>query len=409
MNNIILDEMKLNFKDIEKEIFDVVCEAGLSRIRLMFEDLDRYLCENRDKKRYRYKDKIEKTIQTIMGDLTFSRIYYIDKYTNEGVFLLDSNLDLDLVGRTSQNLIERMIENASDDSYRKTADKIEESTLTKVSHQTIKNKLDFVGEAIEKLENDRMDKYLKNELKGTKEVSVLFEEKDGIYLKIQGQKNKHELKVAKIYEGWAKNNANHETVNTIYFSGYEDTDKFDLLVNSGIAEIYDEDKIEHIILNGDGAPWISAETENNIQKIYQLDLFHIYQKANRKIKDEDLRKETKKLLKKKKYDKVLEKLKESIDTESDEGIKEELKEVYSYYNNNYDALTRYQDREDIILPEPPEDLEFKGLGTMEGSIRNVIATRMKGNGTSWSTEGANHMSKILCIKHSKALREERHP
>lgn len=61
-----------------------------------------------------------------------------------------------------------MIENASDDSYRKTADKIEGSTLTKVSHQTIKNKLDFVGEAIEKLENDRMDKYLKNELKGTR-------------------------------------------------------------------------------------------------------------------------------------------------------------------------------------------------------------------------------------------------
>ena len=32
MNNIILDKMKLNFKDIEKENFDVVCEAGLSRM-----------------------------------------------------------------------------------------------------------------------------------------------------------------------------------------------------------------------------------------------------------------------------------------------------------------------------------------------------------------------------------------
>lgn len=60
MNNIILDEMKLNFKDIEKEIFDVVCEAGLSRIRLMFEDLDKYLCENRDKKDIDIKIKLRR-------------------------------------------------------------------------------------------------------------------------------------------------------------------------------------------------------------------------------------------------------------------------------------------------------------------------------------------------------------
>ncbi|WP_368489133.1 UPF0236 family transposase-like protein [Clostridium sp. BJN0013] len=87
MNNIILDELELNFNSIEKEIFEVVCKIGLSRIKLILENVDNLIFESRDTKRYRYKFKIEKTIQTMMGDLTFSRRYYIDKCNNRGVFL----------------------------------------------------------------------------------------------------------------------------------------------------------------------------------------------------------------------------------------------------------------------------------------------------------------------------------
>ncbi|MCC9296351.1 UPF0236 family protein, partial [Clostridium sp. WLY-B-L2] len=80
MNNIILDELELNFNNIEEEVYGIVCEAGLSRIKLMLENVDNLILESRNTKRYRYKFKTEKTIQTIMGDLTFSRRYYIDKY-----------------------------------------------------------------------------------------------------------------------------------------------------------------------------------------------------------------------------------------------------------------------------------------------------------------------------------------
>ncbi|MFC0903388.1 UPF0236 family transposase-like protein [Clostridium sp. MT-14] len=226
MNNIILDELELNFNNIEEEVYGIVCEAGLSRIKLMLENVDNLILESRNTKRYRYKFKTEKTIQTIMGDLTFSRRYYIDKYNNRGVFLMDDALNLNLVGRTSENLIEKMIDTAVDSSYRKSAAKIEKSTLTKVSHQTIKNKADYFGSAIEKIENNRVTKYLKGELRGKREVNVLFEEKDGVYLKIQGKKNKQELKVGKIYEGWIKKNDGYRTVGTRYFSGYEKGSNF---------------------------------------------------------------------------------------------------------------------------------------------------------------------------------------
>lgn len=86
MNDIIVDELKLNFNDIEKEVFSIVCEAGLSSIKLMLENLDNLLFENRDTEKYRYKFKTEKTIQTVMGDLNFSRRYYIDNLDFGGNF-----------------------------------------------------------------------------------------------------------------------------------------------------------------------------------------------------------------------------------------------------------------------------------------------------------------------------------
>ena len=61
-----------------------------------------------------------------------------------------------LIGRIIPNLIEEIVESDSDNSYRKVTNKIKESTLKSISNQTVKNKVDYVGEAIGKLENERM-------------------------------------------------------------------------------------------------------------------------------------------------------------------------------------------------------------------------------------------------------------
>lgn len=399
-NNIVANEI-INFNDIEKEVFGFVCSIGVSMIRDMLEKLDEELCNGRNKREYRYKFKSEKTIQTVMGDITFNRRYYIHRYTKQGVYLLDKALELNLVGRTSVNLIIKMIDNALRNSYRESANDININTNTSTSHQTIKNKVDFVGEKIKKLENQRMAKYIKGELEGEKQIDVLFEEKDGIFLKIQGKQNKQELKLAKVYEGWKENNNAFSTVGTMYFAGYEEGEVFDNLINSWIAQKYRDEKIKYKILNGDAAPWISAELGLDSRMIYQLDLFHIYQKASRKIKDKNDREIVKKLIKKKEYDKVLEKVKELMDNAQDEKIKENLSQLYTYYKNNFEALPRYTDQENVDIPHPPEGIEYRNLGTMEGSIRNVLANRMKNNGMSWSIKGADNLSKLLCLKHSK--------
>lgn len=152
------------------------------------------------------------------------------------------------------------------------------------------------------------------------------------------------------------------------------------------------------ILNGDGADWISQEIEEDASVQYQLDLFHIYQKATRNISNLDDRKKVKKLIKNKKFSMLIDECKKLYEAETDEKEKEKLREVYIYYENNKDALVRYMDRENFNLKT---DQELRDLGTMEGSVHNTLATRMKGHGLSWSTTGANAMGKLLCLKHSK--------
>ena len=85
------------------------------------------------------------------------------------------------------------------------------------------------------------------------------------------------------------------------------------------------------------------------------------------------------------------------ENESDEKEKEKLREVYGYYANNKDFLVRYVDRENFTIEA---DQELRDLGTMESSIHNVLATRMKGHGLSWSITGAEAMAKLLCLNHS---------
>ncbi|WP_157727857.1 UPF0236 family protein [Aeribacillus pallidus] len=61
----------------------------------MLEDIDRQLAETRDKRRYHLKDKRRSTIQTLFGEVTFERNYYLDREQNRYTFLLDSLLAFD--------------------------------------------------------------------------------------------------------------------------------------------------------------------------------------------------------------------------------------------------------------------------------------------------------------------------
>lgn len=392
-------DLNIDFNELLREAFIMACNVARETSAELLAYMDEQIRENINSKRYKFKKMVKKTILTPFGDLTFERAYYLDRQKDEYVYLLDEFLNIELDGKVTKDVLLRMVDGAAAMSYPKCVDDLKKKNI-ETSAGTIHNRMNDFLEKVNEAEAQRVERYVNGELSGKKEARVIFEEKDGIYLKIKGSKKKREMKAAKVYEGWEKvspGSDEYRTVGTQYYAGYGDVEEFDVIVNSGIAEKYNVWKIEKRIINGDGASWISSECGDDANSLYQLDLFHIYSKASKKVKDEKARKELHKLIKEGKWDELILKSKELWEQGGKEE-KEKLFDLYSYYNNHREALKRYWE---VLSPDIAKILpngEVRGTGTMESSIHNTLADRMKR--VAWSEDGANAVAKSLSILHS---------
>ena len=59
----------IEFSELEKTIFTLVCELGCNILKDILENQDKILMENRDKKIYRHKGYRVNCIKTLMGDI----------------------------------------------------------------------------------------------------------------------------------------------------------------------------------------------------------------------------------------------------------------------------------------------------------------------------------------------------
>lgn len=80
------------------------------------------------------------------------------------------------------------------------------------------------------------------------------------------------------------------------------------------------------------------------------------------------------------------------------------RELYQYLSNNKEGLLPYQKR-GIIIPEPPEGIIYKGMGTQENQNCTVITLRMKHRRMRWSVRGADNLAKALYRKENRELVE----
>jgi hypothetical protein len=406
--NSLLENVK-DFKDLEKKIYGYFCNAACEFMKDILENMDIEIMKTRDKKRYRLKNSNnrENTIITLMGEVTYNRRYY--RGVNEDgeihhCYLLDQMLGIEGKEKLSKNVKEAAVETATRLSFRKSAELINKNNAYTLSPQTIWKEVQIAGDKVKLLENRRIEGYLSGELNGEKEVPILFEEKDGVYLSIQGEKNKKEIKVAKVYEGWKNKtpgSKEHITVNRMYVAGFEDGRSFDVRVNSTIAGIYNTDKIKNKIINADGDTWTKTEQEYDADIIQQLDPFHIQQAIIRKINDKKKIARIRKCIKENRYDDIFLELEGMYDQEKDEEVKEKLTDLMTYLSQNAENLPKYTER-DLDLPK---GITYRSMGTMEGSNHNVICDRMKNRGMSWSIAGAERMAKLLCLRHSDGLED----
>lgn len=406
MNSLTVE--RITFKEIERIFFEIGCEISRMLLQEFLEKVDRELAKDRNKSEFRHKGTKTTTLKTLMGEVPLRRVIY-KRVKEDGaveyVHLLDEAMGFDTIGFISPNLVEKMLELITDMDYRGTADAISETTNQRISHQGVWNVVQEVGEKQAEVEKKLVKAFENNELSGKKEVPVLFEEADGLWLSMQGKsrenssKGRKELKVGVIYEGWERrypSSKEYKTVEKMAFAGYMKPEDLKNLRDAAIAEKYNVDEIIYRILNGDGASWIKNGHDQETDK-FQLDPYHLAKCVVRNVYDKQARRHIMRWLKTGEFEKAFKKI-EELKYECG-GVEKEVKKLgilESYIKSNIDGIVPYKDRREIKLPDSSGDMEYRNLGTMERQVE-VFSARMKG-AKSWSEKGATNLSKIIAIK-----------
>lgn len=406
----------LTFKDLERNFFELGCEIARNMMQQFLEQADEDLARNRNKAQLRHKGKKTTTIKTLMGEVVFSRNIY-KKVTDDGqvqhIYLLDEALGFEKIGTISSNLAEKIIELSCHKAYRQVAETITELTNQTISHQAVWDIIQTVGQRQREAEKELIEANQNHELCGDREVPVLFEEADGIWLSMQGKSRpkrgngRKEMKIGIAYEGWEPrypSSEEYRTVGKTVFAGYHQAQYFQDLREAILAGKYNMDKIKYRILNGDGASWIKYDHEPKTG-LFQLDPYHLSKSIIKNVKDKKARYHIHRWLKAGEFDKVyakLEELRYQCDGLADEI--EKLNDLETYIRNNEEGIISYKDRKGIEIQSPPEGLEYRTLGTMEKNV-DLFAKRMKG-AKSWSEEGATNLAKIIAIKMGENFKEK---
>ena len=409
MNTIVKKDC-LTFKDIEKEIFKYVCQIAVDITKEFLVAYDKKLMKERDTAKYRHKGYKEDHIRCVYGDVSYERVVYethSDDGKKEFVFLLDETLRMDAVGKMSLNLVESIISATSKMSFRDAAEEINRNTKAGITFQSAWNVVQKFGDKLEEEEAALIRDYEKAAIETGKEVPVLFEEADGIFLHLQGKdRPKHrsgkEIKVSTCYEGWTEQG---ELVGKVMSAGFEDGKTFQKLREATIKTRYNTEEVKLRVLNGDGAGWVKNCEDPDT--IFQLDRFHIYQKILKCIKDKEMQSRLRNLYDACKIEELLESIQIYADSiasgEAKDTGEKKAKELYEYLAGNKSYLLSYQDREGIEIPKAPAGIVYKNMGTQENQNCSNITLRMKNNKSSWSIAGGGHMAKILVRFANKSI------
>ena len=421
MINITKNEIKFN--DLEEKMWKKKMQEGLDELREQLKSIDNQLLKDKNNEELEVKDFQKTTIKCKFGDLEFYRRRY--KLTKNGktkmIYLLDIYLELGYSGQYSQSIVELVLKEATEKSYRKTAETIRETTNVSITHTAARKILiDFSENHIKKLEKEKLKLYEKGFIEGEKELKIIYEKSDGIYIAKQerkknkksrkGKKLKSEIKIGIIHEGFEKRYSNDFRVkNKQMVATIKSAKYFKKLVDMTIGTTYKESSIEKIIINADGAGWCKDIAESPKER-YQLDMFHIQKRITEAVTDKEYKELMSNIVKTNKPKDIFNIIYNyKVELEYDENEEElkKVKELEEYLRNNEKGLLRYQydlglSQEEI---EKQEETEYRNLGTEESQVYCGCRKRMKKNRTSWSDNGAEAMVKVISYIKSNLLED----
>lgn len=134
-------------------------------------------------------------IKTVYGTVEYSwRIYRTTTQDGEKayVYLLDEAMQMDKIGMISTNLEEKIVIAITEAPYRVTVDTISSTCGQSISAAGVWNVIQRLGEKISEEENHAVKQINADKPEGKREITVLFEKMDGVWLNMQDKEHKKE-------------------------------------------------------------------------------------------------------------------------------------------------------------------------------------------------------------------------
>jgi len=406
-----------NFEELERTIYRTVLQFGREIAAKALESLDEQLLDGRDSGRFRCKGFQKTCIKTILGPVEFKRRVYVDNAAVEGphcVHLLDEALELNQFGLVTENVCKLAATAACETTYRAAAKTITETTGLSISPQGVWNIVQQLG-GEQKARIERHAELAQHgQGVGIIETKLLYEENDGIWLKLQGKDRKQygrdkEMKVGIAYPGvrWMPCGKTKRRIldNKVAYATFAPVAAFRKFKEGLVASRFDVKGIDLRIVNGDGAQWI--QKKNGVKTIQVLDKYHRNKKITECVSDKDFADNLRKLLYAGETDLLLTVIEAQINSLLPEGNRKEIEkltDLYSYFSENKEALLDPY-RRGIEIPETyaPGEIHHARLGSMESNVYTLVGNRMKGGRCCWSIRGGDNLALLLTAYHTSGL------
>ena len=146
-------------------------------------------------------------------------------------------------------------------------------------------------------------------------------------------------------------------------------------------------KVKNVLFGGDGDSWIISGVDDYFPSAtYLLCFYHLFKRLRECLgRRKQEQKVIKDLLLSDQTDKTLSKIEQMIRNPYDQKEKDNLTKLYTYISRNRQGITNQ-----VIL----KDKEIQRTGAIESNVNQVISSRFKKRGMSWSKRGALALLKI---------------
>ena len=264
--------------EMVKGVADSVIGLGLSMIAEEWEFYDTLLHDRKELRpgwRVIRRDEVSKL--TSLGEVTYKKTYFHNPRTGERCYLLDRLMGFSSGERLTEDAVARIYEEAAESSYRKGGMNASISHVP-VSKETVMEKL----HSLQFPETEQPEE--------KRQVKTLYIDADEDHVALQYLEKKGDTrgalkhtfmpKLVYVYEGIQTEGDRHELLGVKYFGGgYEGTQGTEQLwkeVCDYISASYDEEVLERIYVNGDGAEWIRTGAKVHAKAKFVLDRYHMH-------------------------------------------------------------------------------------------------------------------------------------